>query len=644
MFLYLAHREEVSQIRCSVISNSEPINWDGIALIIGNRREMLQGISYDNSFPPKINEYYPGVIHLSDRKGVKTRIKKESSDYPNKGLGCHLAPTATQQGSNKHEYEVREQQALTLAGKVRPHKLQPHEAHHVMSGRAVPSIGYSATLTRFNTKQTRKLNSITNETLLPKASFNRKTAHAVIYSPITLGGAAWPEFQTKQDMDSILAMLKHFRYNGTVGKDMLVVLSAWQLASGLCNPILEETNTDITYIGDGWFPHVRKRLNIIDSKLWIEKQWTPLLQRDDDIEIMRLFINSDRTTLQFLIRMNYVRLYLRVITIADLCNELGTIIPANRFSGKWQATSTLNWPQIPPPPASALSQFRNFLQRQLGSSTDGKQRRNSIKLSHPLGTWHHVPRHIQHPAYRTQSHIFIYEHNTYTKYTHKAKGIFEDPIIVPNIDEPSIPISYGKHNNQISTNNHFKIVFPITANTKPTEQIYLDTSPPLAGSDGSVDILDGSNATAYIVNTGKLRIEGQQRAPNTEYATSYRAELLGEYLTTKCLQQHATQITTQVCDNKRAVDAISLPFHNPTQMLESDMDLILAIKHERSQSTYPSKIEWVKAHTDNLKPKGSRTPKEILNIKVDDTSKLTRTANTSHNNHHNRTQAQALCF
>ena len=80
-----------------------------------------------------------------------------------------------------------------------------------------------------------------------------------------------PEFQTKQDIDSILAMLKHFRYNGTVGKDMLVVLSAWQLASGLCNPILEETNTNIAYIGDGWFPHVRKRLNIIHGKLWIEK-------------------------------------------------------------------------------------------------------------------------------------------------------------------------------------------------------------------------------------------------------------------------------------------------------------------------------------------------------------------------------------
>ena len=256
-------------------------DWNDIIALSGgsvaHHKSMWQGISFDNSFPPKINEYYPGEIHLLDRKGVKTKIKKQSSNFPNKGLGCYLAPTASQTGTSKHEYEVREQQALILAGKVRPHKLQPHEAHHVMSGRAFPSIGYSATLTRFNVTQTRKLNSITNETLLPKASFNRKTAHAVIYSPITLGGAAWPEFQTKQDVDSILAMLKHFRFNGTVGKDMLVVLSAWQLASGLCKPILEETDTNISYIGDGWFPHVRQRLNLFQGKLWVEHQWTPQL-------------------------------------------------------------------------------------------------------------------------------------------------------------------------------------------------------------------------------------------------------------------------------------------------------------------------------------------------------------------------------
>jgi hypothetical protein len=41
---------------------------------------------------------------------------------------------------------------------------------------------------------------------------------------------------------------------------------------------------------------------------------------------------------------------------------------------------------------------------------------------------------------------------------------------------------------------------------------------------------------------------------------------------------------TQVCDNEKAVTAISKPIYNPTRMLDPEMDLILAIQHERSHT------------------------------------------------------------
>ena len=37
---------------------------------------------------------------------------------------------------------------------------------------------------------------------------------------------------------------------------MLVVLSAWQLASGLCEPIMEQVDLNLSFIGVGWFPQV----------------------------------------------------------------------------------------------------------------------------------------------------------------------------------------------------------------------------------------------------------------------------------------------------------------------------------------------------------------------------------------------------
>ena len=46
-------------------------------------------------------------------------------------------------------------------------------------------------------------------------------------------------------------MLRHFLWNGTVWKDMSVVLSAIQLASDVCEPILEDVQTNMSYIDIG---------------------------------------------------------------------------------------------------------------------------------------------------------------------------------------------------------------------------------------------------------------------------------------------------------------------------------------------------------------------------------------------------------
>jgi hypothetical protein len=65
---------------------------------------------------------------------------------------------------------------------------------------------------------------------------------------------------------------------------------------------------------------------------------------------------------------------------------------------------------------------------------------------------------------------------------------------------------------------------------------------------------------------------------------SYRSELHGKYLTTKCIRLNNCTAMTQVCDNEKAVTAISKPIYNPTRMLDPEMDLILAIQHERSHT------------------------------------------------------------
>ena len=49
-------------------------------------------------------------------------------------------------------------------------------------------------------------------------------------------------------------------------------------------------------------------------------------------------------------RANAVRLFLRVVNMADLCDVQGTHIRDGMLQGDWQASSNLKWPYQPLPP------------------------------------------------------------------------------------------------------------------------------------------------------------------------------------------------------------------------------------------------------------------------------------------------------
>ena len=59
---------------------------------------------------------------------------------------------------------------------------------------------------------------------------------------------------------------------------MLVTLSAIQLILGLCEPILEDVTTDLSYIVQGWCTHIRRQLKRMKAKMWIDRCWVPKLQ------------------------------------------------------------------------------------------------------------------------------------------------------------------------------------------------------------------------------------------------------------------------------------------------------------------------------------------------------------------------------
>ena len=172
-------------------------------------------------------------------------------------------------------------------------------------------------------------------------------------------------------------MLKHLHWDRTTGNDILIVLSAIQLVLGLCEPIFEDVNTDVSYVGKSWLLQLQGRLCAMKGQMWVEHQWSPYLQRFHNQSLMKEFSNIDGITIGKLDRANHCRMYIKCITISDLAHVSGVHIPGNRMNGKCCAPSTLIWPQLPRPPPKYCQVFRWCI-RQVFSSIRQPGRLNSL--------------------------------------------------------------------------------------------------------------------------------------------------------------------------------------------------------------------------------------------------------------------------
>ena len=203
----------------------------------------------------------------------------------------------------------------------------------------------------------------------------------------------FPETGSLQDQVQLDYLIKQLRWDKTVANNFLVTLDLVQMCSGFTEPILESTEGHISYLQQSYIIELRHRLHDMNARLWIEKKWTPSLQRENDASLMQVFLTCPEISRAMLKRANAVRIFLRVVTITDLADVGGTFIPAGILTGKWQAGSDYKWPFQPMPPASFWSTFRRCLRLTFCTNTPPHSHpTHSLRLDQPLGKWHSVPR------------------------------------------------------------------------------------------------------------------------------------------------------------------------------------------------------------------------------------------------------------
>ena len=402
---------------------------------------------------------------------------------------------------------------------------------------------------------------------------------------------------------------------------MLVVLSAVQLMSGLCVPVMEDVTTDLSYIGGGWFVHQRERLKDLNATMWIEHQWTPQLQRQNDQSLMKAFSLDGKATHQQKLIANLCRVYLRVITIAELANEKGTMIPGNRMNGKWRAQSSLEWPDIPCPQKHHWRIFRMLVRRSFSHTRRANSNLNApVILDNSLGKWNIATRHIQYDHYRTSDQAFMRNGPVFQVYGGPTSSdIFFREGETASIPKHSIPISARYDGDEMWTNEKYDINVTPTVAQISTNHITSTPHPRsnMGGSDGSADIVSGSRAHAAVIHYDGIRHLSQKRFAPSDYVSSYRAELEGIKGVIDIADARQVPSVNHTCDNKSAVENVNNPYTTQSQTLAPEADIIMAIHKQREQSNTKFTLTWIKAHQDDKKKYEELDEEAQLNVDVD---------------------------
>ena len=90
---------------------------------------------------------------------------------------------------------------------------------------------------------------------------------------------------------------------------------------------------------------------------------------------------------------------------------------------------------------------------------------------------------------------------------------------------------------------------------------------------------------------------GSRRYPDSDFATSYRAELEGGYNNLLLINEaQAPSNLAQYIDNDQTVKSLTTEYYTPQQMLAPEADIILAYHHLQNNSSITANIEWQRAH------------------------------------------------
>jgi hypothetical protein len=342
---------------------------------------------------------YSGASVTDSTTGEGKLLKYLSPYKAHKTLGHYKEPA----GIQKEQYRQLKRKSDGSIEFMRNCSLTREEAWTFYYACYLPSIGYPLANSYFTEAQLTNIQRKAMAVIYAKCGYNRNTKREILFGPLELGGANFRHLYDQQGIGQIQFFLFHWRSQTQAGRLLRCAVAWAQYCAGISTPILENVQVELVHLESRWLSSLRKYLSHIKAGIQVDKNGVAPLEREHDTYIMDHILASKQFTPKEIRQLNYCRMVLGALTIADLATTKGDRLDNAKLHGECSLLS------VETKLIRAHQERPNKTVWKLGKKANSLWSQNDGTLRQPLGKWArgHWDSRIEHFAYATPDSMYV---------------------------------------------------------------------------------------------------------------------------------------------------------------------------------------------------------------------------------------------
>ena len=563
------------------------------------------------------NEIKPQIV-LKDGQ-QSTPIQHHNSTTPHRTLGQFKSPA----GNTSSQLAFMEKKSSTWLTAIKAAQLTKQEAQAAYEMMWFPSLSYGLGTTNLSYNELNNLQKPIINHILPQLGYNRHLPRAVVFGCPKFGGLNLKHLYIDQGTKHVVQFIKYYRNGGSLQNLIQISLRWLRLIAGFSYCPLLKPQPHYHHITDQWYKTMIRFL--YECRASIETSDTiHIFSRVDDTSLMEDFLLTDPSP-TILTELNNCRIFLRAITLSDICTSDGRYVTRQCWEGTHSLDSGILWPRQKKPPSKSWSIWRKYIMRcYLADESTTRKKREDLRLATALGPWlPNAPPHLKRPSYINPSSLKLYRHynniiqafapyhNTRTHLRYRPTGrVLSLPSSLVPIDctilpaqpthivvqkhhlpsvphrSPSIIHSFSDHINSLDLWEKHLLKHHQT-DTGINAPNILSSRSIIVASDGSVCDDRGTFGWVIANPDGQILATGFGTAPGYK-VTSFRSESYGILAALRFIYQLQCYLyyplidrnLTWFCDSQSLLQRIQSNIddtHNPNRYKLADNDVETAI-------------------------------------------------------------------